>query len=326
MTGHRSMLLGALLLAGASAGGVRAAGSGSSSSSGDARTPGAISLPLAVVPVLEIPLDGAIVDVVIDHEGRILLLEADTPEIRVLDGKGRQVDRWSLSGFTEPAFLRPEAVALTGLGLLVLDPGERLVLRFDLRGEYEGRVVDLDIADDPDGRRFFEPADFAMDGAGRTFLTDRDGHRVVVFDAYGEPRGSFGGFGEGLGQLREPTDVAVDASGQVWVVDAGNRRLQRFDNFGTPLAEVRLPGDPSPVPVTVAPLPEGRLAVIDDRGDLHLLSGKGRPLGRAHVGDVRRVAADHEGTLTLLVRGTEPRLRIVHVEPSSGDPAPGSER
>jgi len=318
MTGSRPMLLGVLLL-----GGLIARDAPAAAGTGEP-TP---ALPLDLVPVSEIVLDGEIVDLVHDHDGRLFLLEADVPEIRVTDERGREVDRWTLSGFTDPPFLRPDALAMTGLGLVVLDPGERLVLRFDLRGEYEGRVVDLDRVDDPDGRRFFEPADFAVDGAGRSFLTDRDGHRVVVFDAYGELRGSFGGFGEGLGQLREPSDVAVDAAGHVWVVDTGNRRLQRFDNFGAPLSTVVIPGDPVPEPVTVAPIPERRLAVVDADGTLHLLSAAGRLLGQTRVGPVRRMAAGRGGALTLLLSDGEPRLRMLRIEPASGNgSATGTER
>jgi hypothetical protein len=279
-------------------------------------------LPLVLVPVLEIELQGEVVDLDVDHAGHLLILDADGPEVEVRSSEGRRLDRWALTGYTDPPFLRPTALALTGLGILILDSGERVVLRFDLRGEYEGRVVDLDLHTDADRRRFFEPADFAADGAGRTFLTDRDGHRVVVIDAYGEPRGSFGGYGEGLGQLRSPGDVAVDESGLVWVADTGNRRVQRFDSFGAPLGVVTLPGDPHPVPVTLAPLLGGRLVVVDDAGILHIVSAAGRPLGRAEVGLVRRVAVGPDDRVALFLPGTTPRLRILRIEPADAATSP----
>jgi hypothetical protein len=45
--------------------------------------------------------------------------------------------------------------------------------------------------------------------------------------------GSFGEFGEGLGQLREPAQVAIAGNGDVYVADSGNHRISVFAGDGT---------------------------------------------------------------------------------------------
>ena len=86
------------------------------------------------------------------------------------------------------------------------------------------------------------PNGIAVDGAGRMFVTDRDNHRVQVFDPSGDHTSTVGAFGSGDGQFDRPEGVAVDGSGNVYVADTGNDRVQVFDSSLDHAATVGSPG------------------------------------------------------------------------------------
>jgi DNA-binding beta-propeller fold protein YncE len=218
------------------------------------------------------------VDVAIDPSGRVLVLDAAGPDLLVFDVNGRPVESWPVSGASDARFFRPTRLTTSGLSVLLMDTGARSVHRYDLRGQYQG--VALDLSDVRDARAgFIEPVDIAADNAGQLYVTEREGHRVLVFDQGGRFLFAFGGFGSGSGQFRSPGAVSVDATGTLAVADRGNHRVQLIDAFGTPLREVGLPlgadgGAATPVAVETN---RGRtLFVADDRDRLLTISPGGR--------------------------------------------------
>jgi DNA-binding beta-propeller fold protein YncE len=64
------------------------------------------------------------------------------------------------------------------------------------------------------------------DRAGRVYVSDPEGLRILIFDALGTPLGVLGGPGSNLFQL--PTGITVDDQGYVWVSDSANQRILRF--------------------------------------------------------------------------------------------------
>jgi hypothetical protein len=74
--------------------------------------------------------------------------------------------------------------------------------------------------------------DVACDAARMIYATDRNNHRVQVFDRIGHPIGQWGEMGSGNGQFSSPTSIAVDNLGHVFVGDQRNSRVQRFDQNG----------------------------------------------------------------------------------------------
>jgi len=210
------------------------------------------------------------VDMAVDPSNRLLVLDAAGPDLLVFDERGRRVARWPVSGASAERFFRPARVTTTGLAILLMDPDERVVHRYDMRGQYQGVALDLDLVA-PSAGGFIQPVDFAADNAGQLFITEREGHRVLAFDQSARLLFSFGGFGTGEGQLRSPGAITVDARGVLVVADQGNGRLQAFDGFGTPLGSVALPPSPDgrpPRPVAVATTPGRATLVADARGRL----------------------------------------------------------
>ncbi len=254
-------------------------------------------------------------DVVIDPTGRLVVLDAAGPDLIAFDVDGRARHRWPVSGTTDRPFFRPLFLGISGLSLLLLDPDERVILRFDLRGQYQGEALDLSEPSLARRLGFFEPADFIADKSGRLFISDRDGHRVLVFDPTGELVTIFGGYGTGAGQFRHPTALAVDEAGLLYVADTGNRRVQVFDGFGAYLRAVRLPeGGPASggAPIAIQVSPDGTLLAADDQGSVVALSASGGLRFRSAVGGVRGIAIHPTGRAFLLQKA---QGRIIAVDP-----------
>lgn len=83
---------------------------------------------------------------------------------------------------------------------------------------------------DADGPELFgQIAGLALGEDGEVFVLDGQAAEVRVFSEDGTHLRSFGGEGEGPGELSNPSGLAVDSSGTVWVMNWGNARYSGFD-------------------------------------------------------------------------------------------------
>lgn len=80
------------------------------------------------------------------------------------------------------------------------------------------------------------PGGVAGDHAGRLFVLDGAGQRVLGYGRGGEPIGVWGREGGGPGEFASPSGLAVGPGDSLWVVDRGNRRVTLFppEPDGTP--------------------------------------------------------------------------------------------
>ena len=120
----------------------------------------------------------------------------------------------------------------------------------------------------PEGDPFSMPSDAAVGPDGSLYVLDGVHHRVVVYDADGKWRFTFGSQGSEPGQFRFPLGIATDADGRVYVADSGNHRFQVFAPDGKPLDAIQLPtagmsARPDPTDVAVD-LGKARLYVADN--------------------------------------------------------------
>jgi len=77
----------------------------------------------------------------------------------------------------------------------------------------------------------------AVDSAGRVYVTDPEGYRVLVFTPDGQYLARFGRFGADLNSFGLPNGIFIDGADYVYVVDAGNNRVLKFGPlFGPPPA------------------------------------------------------------------------------------------
>ena len=96
----------------------------------------------------------------------------------------------------------------------------------------------------------------ASDGAGRLYVLDAAGRRVLVYDAEGRHVATHGRPGGGPGELAAPSALAIGPGDSIWVADVGNRRYNIFPPTG---------GDARSIPYPdAAGVAIGPLAVGDD--------------------------------------------------------------
>lgn len=126
------------------------------------------------------------------------------------------------------------------------------------------------------------PHDVAADGAGRIYVLDRSGHRVLVLSGAGDLLDSLGREGGGPGELMEPLGLTIEAGGILAVADFGRGGFVRWSAHGDPLEWVRAPIFPWSPKVSITPA--GLLMTTRARG------ADGAPLYRLTL---RREAGDH---------------------------------
>ncbi len=232
--------------------GCAGAGSGRSSTSdhtGELPTAGESSspapAPLGTVPVqiefLEIYQAGRTADI-FPIEGIAGLDYANDGTLIFCDEKaGRIHARDPMDGrwyaFGNPGYhpFRPIDVRVDGFSVLVLDLGDRMLLRYDLNGVYQGRMIDfrqLDPAYDT------VPSSFAIDFDGRLVVTDAGEQQVLLLDSFLNLTLRNGSPGPHREQFSEPSGVVFLRDGGFLVSDRGNQRLQRFGRRGYFQAEI----------------------------------------------------------------------------------------
>ena len=86
-----------------------------------------------------------------------------------------------------------------------------------------------------------QPSDVAVSNDGRIYVVDGVNSKIRIFDQGGQLVSSFGGPGDGSGQLRFPLGIDLDRSGTVYVADAGNHRVQIFSPQGNFIAKIDIP-------------------------------------------------------------------------------------
>ncbi len=77
----------------------------------------------------------------------------------------------------------------------------------------------------------------AVDSAGRIYVTDPEGYRVLIFNNVGEYLGRFGNFGADVNSFGLPNGIAIDAQDNIYIADSGSNRILKFSPaFGSAAA------------------------------------------------------------------------------------------
>jgi len=77
-----------------------------------------------------------------------------------------------------------------------------------------------------------------VDAAGRIYVLDADGHRLLVFASDGTHVRTLGREGEGPGEISWPIGLTVKPDGTALIDDIGRGTVHGFDSTGTPLDTV----------------------------------------------------------------------------------------
>lgn len=131
------------------------------------------------------------------------------------------------------------------------------------------------------------------------YILDRGRCQVFRFDLAGNHLATFGGKGQGPGELNDPRDMAF-FEGRLWVSDFGNGRIQAFkNNVYHQMIKLTKPAMPKNLEVIGSELIAAPQALIADFGGLVSLDASGDVL--REIGSID-VPADRWGQTTSLWR------------------------
>ncbi len=220
---------------------------------------------------------------------------------------------------TEPesplGLLKPTSIAIDGDAMLICDPAQGAVFRFDCSagtmkpfrtnpdlqrpnaiessGDGEWLICDVgasvvlrldargsELGRYTNGDESFRPADVVRVN-DEVWVANSPMHRIEVFDfAGGAHRRSIGSRGSEPGQFGFPLGMAIGPDGRVYVADSLNHRVQVLDPDGTARGVVGKPGDRVGSfgrPKDVAVAADGTVFVVDASSQrVHAFDATGR--------------------------------------------------
>jgi DNA-binding beta-propeller fold protein YncE/4-amino-4-deoxy-L-arabinose transferase-like glycosyltransferase len=159
----------------------------------------------------------------IDRDGSLYVADTGGNRVVKLSPEGETLAQFGAGVPVAAGGLnQPDDVAIDGEeNVLVSDKLNLRLQRFDPSGRPVGEWPLTWASSDRGPRITFGPQ-------GQVLLLDPRGARIWAYDQAGRLLISWGGPGDGLGQLEYPTGIAVDREGYVYVVDAGAHRVHKF--------------------------------------------------------------------------------------------------
>lgn len=173
--------------------------------------------------------------VVEDSAGRIYIHNASPNAVVIFEPDGTFVGSWGafLAEGAHGMYYSQEA---DGEYLYLAATSQNIVVKTTLDGEEIFRIGTPDRPDIYSEENKFVPTEAAVAPNGDIFIADGYGQPWVhQYNAQAEYIRSFGGRGEGAGQLNNPHGIKIDTRGSeplVLVSDRGNHRLQYFNLDG----------------------------------------------------------------------------------------------
>lgn len=200
-----------------------------------------------------------------DDRLSVYVVDSGNDRVQAFDADGGFLRSIGRSGRPETGGLAsPRDAAVQGSLLMVTDAGHQRVALFDPQssaylGEWTGLAGPWGIAASPDGR---------------IAVVENESSQVAIFQADGRRLATWGGFGEGIGQLNRPRGAVFSADGRLVVADRGNQRLVVFDRQGRSIEEAPLAAAPEDVDIDLASRdvlvahPDGRIRRYRDEVSL----------------------------------------------------------
>ncbi len=192
------------------------------------------------------------------------------------------VGYWDGAGVPGGKFARPNGIAVTQEGdVLVTDARQRIV-RLDASGGFKAEWG----REGNGAGEFTNPVDVAVAPDGSVFVSDYDQDRVQKFTPDGRYLLQFGRSGAGPGEFDAPAGLAVDGVGSVYVADFYHHRIHKFSSEGALQTMVGRPGRLGDgalhYPTGVHAAADGSLLVADAYNyQLQWFDAHGRPDRRA---------------------------------------------
>ena len=166
-----------------------------------------------------------------DSQGRIFVHNASTYSVIIFDEDGSYLESWGeeYAAGAHGMLLNREA---DGEYLYLAATNQNMVVKTTLYGKEVLRIETPELPQIYDTERKFVPTETAVAPNGDIYIADGYGESWVhCYNARGEYLFSFGGRGDGEGQLNNPHGIMLDTRGSeplLVVADRGNHRLQYF--------------------------------------------------------------------------------------------------
>jgi DNA-binding beta-propeller fold protein YncE len=170
-------------------------------------------------------------EVAIGQGGEIFVLDGVNGQVKVLDEKGRFLRAVGAPGEGEGQLRQPVGMDLDSQGnVYVADTGNRRVQVFSSGGYL--RTIDLNPLKAC-------PVDvLVVEQEGSLYVSDKEGHRILVLTLDGAFVTSWGEYGEDRSQFRFPGMMALDGDRRIYVVDVLNTRIQVFKPGGGRIGQI----------------------------------------------------------------------------------------
>jgi len=163
----------------------------------------------------------------LDAAGRVYVADTGNKRVQVFSPEGEFVTQWGGGGVISGRFEEPTGVAIGPDGsVYVADTWNRRVQKFSA-GVYEP-VAEWPIEGWETESVVNKPY-LRVDSAGRVYVGDPEGYRVLVFDEVGQFLMSFGQYGFDMASFTLPLGMAFDAQDNLYVVDSDNSRVLKFE-------------------------------------------------------------------------------------------------
>ena len=144
-------------------------------------------------------------------------------------------NKWDMFGY------RPEDLyTISGLAVTI-DGNMTIVHVTDIVGNKVLRYINGTLDEGfrlktPPEATLYSPMDVAVDKNKNIYVLNSGRGTVQVYDPEGNLATSWGGIGNGTGQLNWPYSMTIDNQGDLYVSDTHNNRIQKFSPNGTLLA------------------------------------------------------------------------------------------
>lgn len=170
-----------------------------------------------------------------DGKGNFYVADTGNARVQKFDSTGKFVASLGRAGSGEGQLKEPNGIAVDEIGnIYIADAGNHKLIKLTSDGKFLGEWAGNDTGG------FYGPRDVAIGSDKQVYMVDQGRNRIVKYDPFKDSFKSWGGAGNGEGQLNEATGVALGAD-RVFVADNGNNRIQVFDNEGNFVRQWEVP-------------------------------------------------------------------------------------